>query len=253
MMQNSRNGFSLIELSIVLVILGLLVGGILAGQSLIRASELRGAATEYQRYVSAVHAFRDKYFAIPGDMRTATSFWGDDATACSDPSITNGSPGTCNGDGNGAVLVNTEQHRFWQHLSLAQMIEGTYTGVPGPNGNRDEVFGVTCPKSKVNNAGWSAVDMGNYAGDANTFAYSYGNIFSFGAWVASQWALGRALKPEEAWNFDAKLDDGMPGSGRIVAFYRSACANAGSATDYAATYTLNTATLQCALYFPRAF
>ena len=68
--------FSLVELSIVLVILGLLTGGILAGQSLIRAAELRAVTTEYQRYVAAVQTFRDKYMALPGDMPNAIAFWG---------------------------------------------------------------------------------------------------------------------------------------------------------------------------------
>lgn len=58
-----KRGFSLVELSIVLVILGLLTGGILAGQSLIRAAELRAVSTEYSRYATAVQSFRDKYFA----------------------------------------------------------------------------------------------------------------------------------------------------------------------------------------------
>ncbi|MBN9993879.1 prepilin-type N-terminal cleavage/methylation domain-containing protein, partial [Listeria monocytogenes] len=72
----AKPGFSLIELSIVLVILGLLTGGILAGQSLIRAAELRSVGEEYQKNRTAVATFRDKYFAIPGDMTNATSFWG---------------------------------------------------------------------------------------------------------------------------------------------------------------------------------
>ena len=77
-----KNGFSLVELSIVLVILGLLTGGILGGQALIRAAELRAATTESQRYLAAINSFRDKYFALPGDMAIATRFWGV-STACS--------------------------------------------------------------------------------------------------------------------------------------------------------------------------
>lgn len=100
-------GFSLVELSIVLVILGLLTGGILAGQSLIRAAELRSVITTTDRYQAAVYSFRDKYFALPGDMRNATSFWGDQATgpsACADAGITDGTPGTCNGNGDGLII-----------------------------------------------------------------------------------------------------------------------------------------------------
>jgi len=55
-------GFSLVELAIVLVILGLLVGGVLTGRVLIRASELRTVTTQYQGNVTAARSFRDKYF-----------------------------------------------------------------------------------------------------------------------------------------------------------------------------------------------
>ena len=74
--RGKRSAFSLVELSIVLVILGLLTGGILSGQSLIRAAELRSVTTEYSRYTAATYSFRDKYFALPGDMSNAESFWG---------------------------------------------------------------------------------------------------------------------------------------------------------------------------------
>jgi prepilin-type N-terminal cleavage/methylation domain-containing protein len=72
----ASRAFSLVELSIVLVILGLLVGGVLSGQSLIHAAELRAVTTEYQKYMTAVRSFKDKYFASPGDMNNATSLWG---------------------------------------------------------------------------------------------------------------------------------------------------------------------------------
>ena len=137
-MTKEINAFSLVELSIVLVILGLLTGGILAGQNLIRASELRAVITEFQNYNTAVNTFRDKYFALPGDMRNATAFWGDQATgteSCSDGSVPDGTPGTCNGDGNGNITSAAgviEYLRFWQHLSLSGLIEGSYTGYTEP-------------------------------------------------------------------------------------------------------------------------
>ena len=71
-----KRAFSLVELSIVLVILGLLVGGVLSGQSLIAAAALRSVTTQEARWVAATQTFRDKYFALPGDMNNATSFWG---------------------------------------------------------------------------------------------------------------------------------------------------------------------------------
>lgn len=75
-MAASRSGFSLVELSIVLVILGLLTGGVLGGRALIRAAELRAITQEKEAFVTAVNTFRAKYNALPGDMRNATQFWG---------------------------------------------------------------------------------------------------------------------------------------------------------------------------------
>jgi hypothetical protein len=72
----SAEGFSLVALSVVWVNLGLLTGGILTAQSLIRAAELRSITTDYNRFITASQTFRDKYFALPGDMRNATRFWG---------------------------------------------------------------------------------------------------------------------------------------------------------------------------------
>ncbi|PZU43073.1 MAG: prepilin-type cleavage/methylation domain-containing protein, partial [Sphingomonas sp.] len=65
------HGFSLVELSIVLVILGLLTGGILGGQSLIRAAEIRSIGVDFNRFSTATYTFRDKYMGLPGDITNA--------------------------------------------------------------------------------------------------------------------------------------------------------------------------------------
>lgn len=146
-----EKAFSLVELSIVLVILGLLTGGILTGQSLIRASELRSVATDLQRYQAAVHTFRDKYFALPGDMPNATRFWGvQHATPATCITTASTTALTCNGDGNGQVADTTyEAFRFWQHLANAGLIEGSYSGVTGPDSGFDHVIGVNAPRAKM--------------------------------------------------------------------------------------------------------
>lgn len=105
-MKLHHDGFSLVELSIVLVILGLLTGGILAGQSLIRASELRSVSVDLVRTQTAVMSFRDKYMAIPGDMSTATRFWGAaHATPATCRTTSSSSTATCDGDGNGNITT----------------------------------------------------------------------------------------------------------------------------------------------------
>src|SRR3569833_2534544 len=129
-MIHSQRGFTLVELSIVLVILGLLVGGVLTGQSLIRAAELRSVTTQEQRYVTAVQTFRDKYFALPGDMTNATAYWGT-ATACPgdypSPAATSA---TCNGDGD-VQIFSRETFRFCQQLANAGLGGGGGGGGPG--------------------------------------------------------------------------------------------------------------------------
>jgi hypothetical protein len=138
--RGNATAFSLVELSIVLVILGLLVGGILAGQSLIRASEIRSMATDVTNYAVAIQTFRDKYMALPGDMPNAVAFWGaadgagagmTAACATTDSRTLADPRATCNGNGDGRVDYVTqseETKRAWQHLANAGLISGRYSG-----------------------------------------------------------------------------------------------------------------------------
>lgn len=251
-----QRGFSLVELSIVLVILGLLTGGILAGQSLIRAAELRAVSTEAARWTAAAQTFRDKYFALPGDMTNATSFWGDQATgvdACASAATPDGTPGTCNGNGNGQVRIGAESHRFWQHLNLAGLIEGSYTGIRGSGGANHCNVGTNCPRSKLSNGGWGVDYLGNYVGDAGFYAGFYNNTLIFGAQSASEYPTVAVIKPEEAWNIDTKMDDGVPGRGRVLGVRYTTCANATSATDYSPGYYLTSSAVGCGLAFTDVF
>lgn len=234
-----QRGFSLVELSIVLVILGLLTGGILAGQSLIRAAELRAVTTEVDRYVAAINSFRDKYFAAPGDMTNATKFWGDQAsgTGACPTSDTDGTPGTCNGNGDGIVYMIGERHRAWQQLAMAGLIEGSYTGIPnvtsaGPNP------GENAPRSKISNAGWDYLYYSR-----NNYSWSDGSTqqrqeLRLGVFLSTWTDLYDVpvLKPEEMWNLDTKMDDGKPALGK--AFTRAAT-NCTTALTINADYLLS--------------
>jgi prepilin-type N-terminal cleavage/methylation domain-containing protein len=99
-----KNAFSLIELVVVLVIIGLIVDGITSGQNLIRSAQLQSVITDVKKYEAAVAAFQERYFQLPGDMSNATDFWGAAHTTAS-TCYTTASTGeeTCNGDGNGSI------------------------------------------------------------------------------------------------------------------------------------------------------
>lgn len=261
-----NNAFSLVELSIVLVILGLLTGGILTGQSLIRASELRSISTDLNRYVTATQTFRDKYFALPGDMRNATAFWGTAANCPGTAAQPSTTAATCNGDGNGIVIDisgnpnSNEIYRFWQHLANAGLVEGTFTGVTGPGHvNYNSVNGWNVPRAKISNTGfsiyhWSSIDISA----AWAFEGSYGNVILVGTESAVTPNQGFFLRAEEMWNVDTKMDDGRPGLGKIVTYEsHTSCHTATPSTTAAvagtAEYALTNSTIGCAMVFRQAF
>jgi prepilin-type N-terminal cleavage/methylation domain-containing protein len=95
----SLPGFTLIEMSIVLVIIGLIVGGILVGQTLIKAAQIRGVIKEEVQFETAVNTFFGKYDCMPGDCANITTFL-PAATGCGTLSP---SGGVCNGNGDGLV------------------------------------------------------------------------------------------------------------------------------------------------------
>lgn len=250
-----QRGFSLVELSIVLVILGLFTGGILAGQSLIRAAELRAVSAEFQRYIAATQTFRDKYMAIPGDMNNATRFWNrqENQSWCitgSSASVT--TSGTCDGNGDGmlgfaaAASQSGEMFQYWRQLALAGFIEGTYTGYAGATAADLAVIGSNVPASRISVVGWTA--MYRATGVGTEPAVSIGNHFRVGTATAGTTA-GSFLEPEEMWNIDTKMDDGRPLSGGLIIRDTTinTCSNASSSSDLAASYLLSSSTVSCAM------
>lgn len=75
--QHPNVGFTLVEMSIVLVIIGLLVGGILVARGLIKAAELRATLSQVNQITAAVNTFKLRYNALPGDLTIAdVTAWG---------------------------------------------------------------------------------------------------------------------------------------------------------------------------------
>lgn len=253
-----RSGFSLVELSIVLVILGLLTGGILAGQSLIRASEWRGTISQTQRFQAAVYTFRDKYMALPGDMNNATNFWGainNNNATC----VTLASPDgkqTCNGSGdgvwNGFSGEYSEYFHAWLQLANAGLIEGNYTGrTTGAAGSAHGTGGINAPKAKSSNTHFEFQSNGTRASnDAEFYAGDYNNVMTVQG-PSGGASLSRTLLPEDVWNMDIKLDDGRPAYGRIRVnkaggTWQPLCAT--NADPALATYNVTQTTGRCWIY-----
>jgi len=114
-----QRGFTLIEIAIVLVIIGLLLGGVLKGQELITSARVRNLISQQDGIKAAYFGFLDRFRALPGDYNQAVTNISGVGTAC-------GTAG--NGNGNGQIeSANGEYIMAWDHLSKAGFINGSYT------------------------------------------------------------------------------------------------------------------------------
>jgi prepilin-type N-terminal cleavage/methylation domain-containing protein len=207
----TRSGFTLVEISVVLVIIGLIVGGILAGRELIAAAERRAVINEQEQYKTALNTFRMKFNALPGDMTNATLYWGKDAIDCNAAPGSVGTPGTCNGNGDGQIVLpaQLETWRAWQHLALSGVIPGEYLGKTDGSGNR--VIGATLPRSRFPGGAW-------FLGWAPSpiFGRRFLNRLEIaGAPDGINWNNGAIFRAADAEEIDRKVDDGLPDKGKV--------------------------------------
>jgi prepilin-type N-terminal cleavage/methylation domain-containing protein len=221
-----RVGFTLVELSIVLVIIGLVVGGVMVGKDLIEAAAIRAQVSEIEKYNIAVHTFRTKYGSLPGDiLSTKASSFGMFSSSLGN------SAGY--GDDNGSITSFHAQRIpyfigepviFWRHLSDAQLIDGSYsqtgaaagnitvTGSVAVNPTTAEMMNAHVPKAKIG-AGASIV-VGSYPG---TNYYAISGINSFDKATLYFSGSTNPLTANEAYSIDKKIDDGFPAKGSVLA------------------------------------
>ncbi len=114
-----QTGFTLVEMAIVLVIIGLLLGGVLKGQELIESAKVKNIAQDMRAISVAVLTYQDKYRALPGDDRNAPARW---AGACVPPAATAGNGLIDGADWNAAGT--TEPACVWDHLRRANLLTG---------------------------------------------------------------------------------------------------------------------------------
>jgi prepilin-type N-terminal cleavage/methylation domain-containing protein len=233
-----KQGFTLIELSIVLVIIGLIVGGVTVGQDLIRSAELNSVLSDTNKYQVAINSFKLKYNALPGDMNNATDYWGV-AHATPATCATTASTGTetCDGDGNGA-LNGTEHVRFWQHLGNAEILPGTFTGIVGTAYNA----GQNVPAGGVGGSIFLIVPGTSVGSSADQLYF-----MMCGSGATAICGVGDGiLALDEAYNLDLKVDDAVADTGRFFADNVDSggtelldCTNRGGGTACAYDLSLN--------------
>lgn len=195
---SNNKGFSLIELAIVIVIMGLLVASITVGKDLIKASQLRSLVSQIYGFETQISTFRSKYNALPGDIRNANKR----------------GLGFNNGDGDGIIedgtsdtvpdSISYEISYFWEHLNRAGFADGAYDG------------------DELNGAIGETFPLAKHGGGIIVYGIDGKNYFHIGiedATNGSPKAINfvNTLVPEDAYSIDYKLDDGFPLKGKIVA------------------------------------
>lgn len=225
--------FSMIELAVVLAIIGLLAGGIMATTSYLNNARQNTVMDEGKYYLNALKQFEVRYGgALPGDMGNATDYW----------------TGTANGNGNGMLGdVAAEMFRAFQHLSLAGLISGQYSGVAGSGGASDGDIGVNVPVLSMQGVSghyFTYSATGYVSGDANLFDGYYPTYFVIGK-DNPNWVPGLGfLTPRQAQKLDQKFDDGIPSTGNVrvpktsTSCYSSATAYAPTATTDACNFVM---------------
>lgn len=227
MANSSEKGFTLVELAIVLVIIGLIVSSVLVGQDLIKSAELRATTTQLQQFQAAVNTFIGKYNGIPGDLDGYKyGLQGGCGDADRDGSIS-GAEVNANGDtileGDGVAAPSTanmlngsadidhdgEIACFWANLTSEgkELIPGFYEGT---GVNAAEV-GVNMPQMKFGNAGWGVFGLSSGADRGNYFVT--GVIGGSG----NQYNTRTVFQAIDALNIDEKIDDGIPSTGSVKA------------------------------------
>ena len=237
-MKNQR-AFTLIELSIVLIIIGLLVAGIVGGQSLINQARLRSFVADANKYAVALHAFSLEYDALPGDMDNATAYWGS-AAGCAytnaEPTGSADGDGTCNGDGNADVSeLNQELYMLWEHLTLSEIMPGEYSGISNGIGVLGLEEGYNCPATRLDTSACFMMFTDNANNNLPNGLYAV--VYKIDGNAVG---VNDLLTPRDMSSIDRKTDDGVPNKGFVSnrSFSGNCEVTVGLEQQYNLTHTL---------------
>lgn len=193
-MQRTQKGFTLVEIAVVLVIIGLLLGGVLKGQELIASARVRNLADQQSGIQAAYYGFIDRYRAVPGDM--------DGADAANAIGVTDTPADYPGGNANGRLEDPAtdgnwpELNAVWVHLADANFMSGSFEGADAaPTAGNNDVSPLNVFSSPVVMARHDA-----YSGDGAARLLLH---------------LGQNVPVEIAQELDTKLDDGRPNTGTL--------------------------------------
>lgn len=232
--KNSKHGFNLVELAIIITIIAIIITSISASRSIIYNSKLTNVIKNFNYYMSAMHSFNLEYSALPGDISNAYNFFGTDCDSVAS---------YCNGNGDGLISTSSdsnddETNRFWQHLYLAGYLNDYSSGMGGKASSS--------PKGPIDSSSFTMQSYSFYGYTAsNNLTFSY--LFDFNG----------ILTPKDAKNIDSKMDDGLAGTGNILAAdgaqYSNGVCTGSYYSETAQDYILTSTITGCLLAYPYEF
>lgn len=197
--------YSLIELSVVLIVIGALIGIIIGSQKLVENAENKKIFIKMRDIQAGIYLFVDSFEYLPGDFNNATTFF----ASCVDDGLN-----SCNGNGNGVIDIDTtnggEMLRAFEHLSYAELIEGQYSGL------------ILSPKRYLPNINVPGLFVENGIIRLRTAAGQVGadSAVLFTSNIASNFNIDDPLfSSNRVLKIDIKFDDGFPLYGQIRGYY----------------------------------
>jgi prepilin-type N-terminal cleavage/methylation domain-containing protein len=184
-------GFTLVEIAIVLVIIGLLLGGVLKGQELINSAKVKNFASDFRTIPTFIYAYQDRFRALPGDDQRVAVNLPAGATAATTPVNTPPTLGNARINGNwNSTTATDESVLFWQHVRLAGLATGT------PDVTQAAYFPLNADGGRIGITG-DPVFTGTPVWSANFFVCASG------------------IQGRFARQLDVTIDDGNTGTGSI--------------------------------------
>lgn len=211
--KSSQWGFTLVELAIVLMIIGLLIGGVLRGQELMKQARISSMVQFFKAYEGATHTFMDMYQSFPGDIvNPAARIPNCSAAPCNTPGDGNGIIGPVASIGNFQYAVASENNVFFQQLAAAHLVSGVDASTEWEGSQ-----GAAYPMTPLGAVMWIAY-YNHFPGNGGSWTTALqGHWFVLVGRSPSGFGFTREAVPIPTLaHLDKKMDDGLPWNGHAV-------------------------------------